>query len=454
MARQNAVPRWPHPFILIPIAVVQVVGTIGATHGQPEARPMDALAVALLLAGPLALALLRNRPVLSLWVVIAITLVFIGRGYAVGPIIISPTIALIRTVLTGHRRAAWFAGVVGVGGAMLAHVVSGHRQHVGWGSLLGVVGWVAIVLAAAEVIRNRAERRASLAAARAEQARRRASEERLRIAQELHDVLAHNISLINVQAGVGLHLMDNQPEQARRRWPPSSRRARRRSASCARCSTCCAATTRRRHAPRPAASTSSTPWSPGCRHPSWTWCSSAPDRSGPCPPASTWLRSASCRRRSPTSCAMPTVGPRAVVRLDYGDDSLVVQVDDDGGSRDGGRGPARRVERAGWRGQRPARHARAGAAPSAGRSTPGRGPAAASGCGPAADRAATVGGRRRRGTGVAVVIRVLLADDQALVRAGFRALLDAEPDIEVVGEAADGDEAVRLGARPRSPTSC
>jgi DNA-binding NarL/FixJ family response regulator len=42
------------------------------------------------------------------------------------------------------------------------------------------------------------------------------------------------------------------------------------------------------------------------------------------------------------------------------------------------------------------------------------------------------------------VIRVLLADDQTLVRAGFRALLDSQDDIEVVGEAADGDEAVRM----------
>jgi DNA-binding NarL/FixJ family response regulator len=47
------------------------------------------------------------------------------------------------------------------------------------------------------------------------------------------------------------------------------------------------------------------------------------------------------------------------------------------------------------------------------------------------------------------MIRVLLADDQALVRAGFRALLDAQQDIEVVGEAADGAEAVRLAARHR-----
>jgi DNA-binding NarL/FixJ family response regulator len=47
------------------------------------------------------------------------------------------------------------------------------------------------------------------------------------------------------------------------------------------------------------------------------------------------------------------------------------------------------------------------------------------------------------------MIKVLLADDQGLVRAGFRALLDAEPDIEVVAEAADGVEAVRLAAQTR-----
>jgi DNA-binding NarL/FixJ family response regulator len=45
------------------------------------------------------------------------------------------------------------------------------------------------------------------------------------------------------------------------------------------------------------------------------------------------------------------------------------------------------------------------------------------------------------------VIRVLLADDQSLVRAGFRLILDVEPDIEVVGEAGNGQEAVELARR-------
>jgi DNA-binding NarL/FixJ family response regulator len=44
------------------------------------------------------------------------------------------------------------------------------------------------------------------------------------------------------------------------------------------------------------------------------------------------------------------------------------------------------------------------------------------------------------------MIRVLLADDQTLIRAGFRMILDATEDIQVVGEAADGAEAVRLAA--------
>ena len=49
-----------------------------------------------------------------------------------------------------------------------------------------------------------------------------------------------------------------------------------------------------------------------------------------------------------------------------------------------------------------------------------------------------------------MTIRVLLADDQALLRSAFRVLVDSEPDMEVVGEASDGAEAVRL-ARAHRP---
>ena len=58
--------------------------------------------------------------------------------------------------------------------------------------------------------------------------------------------------------------------------------------------------------------------------------------------------------------------------------------------------------------------------------------------------------RARLPLGVGAMIRVLLADDQSLVRAGFRMILRAEPDIEVVGEAADGREAVAQARAARA----
>ena len=63
-------------------------------------------------------------------------------------------------------------------------------------------------------MRVRQERFSAARQARAESARRQANEERLQIARELHDVVAHHISLINVQAGVALHIVDRKPEQA------------------------------------------------------------------------------------------------------------------------------------------------------------------------------------------------------------------------------------------------
>ena len=78
-----------------------------------------------------------------------------------------------------------------------------------------MTAWLTAVIAAAELWRARNQRRAQDRATRAEIARRKGSDERVRIAQELHDLLGHHVSLINIQAGVALHLMDGDPEQAR-----------------------------------------------------------------------------------------------------------------------------------------------------------------------------------------------------------------------------------------------
>jgi signal transduction histidine kinase len=88
--------------------------------------------------------------------------------------------------------------------------------------MLWYIGWVTASFVTGEVVRARwsysqeVERHAAEAErTRAEEALRRASEERMRIARELHDVVAHSISIINVQAGVALHLLERQPEAAR-----------------------------------------------------------------------------------------------------------------------------------------------------------------------------------------------------------------------------------------------
>jgi signal transduction histidine kinase len=88
-----------------------------------------------------------------------------------------------------------------------------HIEDWSWGSEVGVLAWLAVILAFSELLRVRAERAVTYRTAARETRLRQAGEERLRIAQELHDVVAHHMSLINVQAGVALHLADRRPEQ-------------------------------------------------------------------------------------------------------------------------------------------------------------------------------------------------------------------------------------------------
>ncbi len=196
-----------------PIAAVQLVGTYFASRHQPDAQALDVLAFVLLAGSALALLFRRRHPVAVLATVAASIVVYHALDYPNGPIFLSLVVALFSAVLSGHRTAAWsVAGAAFVGYFVLAALVGRDGQPI-LNQAVAIGAWLLLVLVLAEFVRNRREQAVEAFRALEEEERRRSSEERLRIARELHDVLAHNISLINVQAGVALHLMD-EPARA------------------------------------------------------------------------------------------------------------------------------------------------------------------------------------------------------------------------------------------------
>jgi signal transduction histidine kinase len=211
--------RWSSHDVGVAVAVgfVQVTLTVLAAHhrAQPGRRPLDALGVGLLLAGPAALAVRRRFPVTVLEVAFVSTLAYVVIGYRLGPIWLGLIVAYVNAARRGPRWAAWATLAVGwVSFLWLAHWLGRDRAPSGQ-EALGLAAWLLVLATMTEFVKVRRERAREAERVRREEAERRASEERLLIAQELHDVLAHNISLISVQAGVGLHLIDEHPDQAR-----------------------------------------------------------------------------------------------------------------------------------------------------------------------------------------------------------------------------------------------
>jgi signal transduction histidine kinase len=194
------------------LLVVQLVGAIATTTSHRGQQ--SHLGVAdwiLLVVGPLALTFRRRHPVAVLWVTLAATLTPSGSWSAN----LSLIVAFFIAAAGGHRRAAWVVIVSGyVCSVWLAPLAFGHSIASLQFALL-LLAWLTVLVIAAEVVRMRRERSVETQAARQLDAQRRAGEERLGMARDLHDVIGHNISLINVQAGVGLDLMDTHPEQAR-----------------------------------------------------------------------------------------------------------------------------------------------------------------------------------------------------------------------------------------------
>jgi signal transduction histidine kinase len=195
--------------------VAQIGLTIGASRNQPSREPLDLLAYLLLAAGPVALLWRRRAPV---WVLVAVTasnVLYFALGYPYGPAWLSLIVAIWTAVTAGARRAAWAIALLGLAAYFALAALLGRVHPATVPEIAAHLGWLLLVLVVAEVAMAGRQRRLAAERTRAEEARRRAGEERMRIARELHDVLAHNISLINVQAGVALHLMDEQPGQSR-----------------------------------------------------------------------------------------------------------------------------------------------------------------------------------------------------------------------------------------------
>ena len=207
--------------------VIQIAATAAAAHHVSRAHScwwasachpateLDAGGYALLALGPLALVLRRRYVRQVLVFVFAVTAVYVARGYPLGPNFLSLGLAIVSAIFAGERVFAWAA--VGAGWLLFLGLpwALGHSGAPKVLAGLAIAAWLLVALAGAEGVRARRERFVAVRRARELQARSQADEERLRIAQELHDVLAHNISLINVQSGVALHLMDEKPEQAR-----------------------------------------------------------------------------------------------------------------------------------------------------------------------------------------------------------------------------------------------
>jgi signal transduction histidine kinase len=141
----------------------------------------------------------------------AATLTPAASGFAHGSFIVAFFVA----ATAGKRHWAWLVPALSfVWTIWLAPLIYGYAVPPANDALL-LAGWLLALVIAAEATRFRAERAAATRASRQIDQRRHQSEERLRIARDVHDVIGHNISLINVQASMGLDLMDTQPEQAR-----------------------------------------------------------------------------------------------------------------------------------------------------------------------------------------------------------------------------------------------
>jgi signal transduction histidine kinase len=211
------------------ITVLTVLGSIGEAHPiQPTHRvfngyvtPAPPWPAYLLVAAASLVLFWRNRyPVRVLAFSVVATTAYSALGYVNGAVLIAPFVALYAVaVALPARRAALVAAATLV--VLATTTAAANPFGTFGGSFVLLPPLIAVVLFAGIAVRNRRAYVAALAAraeeaerTREEEARRRVDAERLRIARELHDVVAHTMATINVQAGVAAHVIPDLPEPA------------------------------------------------------------------------------------------------------------------------------------------------------------------------------------------------------------------------------------------------
>jgi signal transduction histidine kinase len=208
--------RWPRAADGV-LAIVVFLGTVFVTDGPGDSlviRPIGDVPIPALLAFAVASAALywrRRAPLAVLAVVLVAWASTIGSGYAdLGGVAIIALYSAGRYA-TNDRRA-----YLGIGAAIFVVTLDNLADPDPWGE--AVFGAVVMFVAwyVGRRLRMRQERAAQLLREQAAEARRVVIEERARIARELHDVVAHRVSLMTVQAGAAKAVAAQDPEGALR----------------------------------------------------------------------------------------------------------------------------------------------------------------------------------------------------------------------------------------------
>lgn len=211
--------------LALAVLACMVVGSFVDPHGKNEVtwalRTPDALSLLLITLGAAALVFRRRAAMTVLALTGTASVVESVTGDPRAPVAMSAVIALYTVASTTDRPTTWRVGLLTMtvltGSAMLAGPLPWYAQE-----NLAIFAWTGIGATAGDAVRSRRafvaairERAERAERTREEEARRRVAEERLRIARDLHDVVAHHIALVNVQAGVASHVMDRRPDQAK-----------------------------------------------------------------------------------------------------------------------------------------------------------------------------------------------------------------------------------------------